>query len=229
MEAVLNRLVMYNAPSSIVAESFRSLRGSLIRSLEEGRNTILISSAWAKEGKSIVCTNLAVALAQVGKRTIIIDGDLRRPTVSRFFEVQDRQGLGELLESPDEMPSLPLVDVGLSGLSVLPAGRSRSSPPDLMAGPKIGRVLAAVSAKADCVLIDSPPLTFFAEGLRLASVCKGVVLVINPARWRGEEELNLKKSLEEAGAKLLGIVLNGSESDTVPSSYYYGYKSYRKE
>ncbi|MBM3465085.1 MAG: CpsD/CapB family tyrosine-protein kinase [Armatimonadetes bacterium] len=100
------------------------------------------------------------------------------------------------------------------------------SPADIVSGSRMREVLAELTAQADCIMIDSPPVSMFAEGMQLSGLVDGVILVINPRRWRGEQEREVKKTLEEAGAKILGLVINGVDDEDDEPYGYYGYYRY---
>jgi len=224
----LEKLVMISMPDSPVAESFRTLRTNLLRTLEQGAKHLLFVSAWPGDGKSVVCANMAVAFAQIQKRVVVLDVDFRRPTLGNLFGVTGGPGLSRALLEQVPVESL-LQSTGIPGLQFMAGGEIAANPADLLSGARMRTVLQEIGTVADCVLLDSPPLSLFAEGTLLASMVDGVVIVINPDRWRGEPELEIKRSLEEAGATVLGLVLNGVESDGDRSYGYgngYGYGAY---
>ncbi|MHB2017533.1 MAG: tyrosine-protein kinase family protein [Candidatus Xenobia bacterium] len=222
----LDHLVMISMPDSAAAESFRMLRTSLLRFIEQGVRRILFVSPWGGDGKSMVCANLAVALAQSEKQVVVVDGDLRRPTLSTLFACSTGEGLSNALQSGQSaVPLLHTTEV--PRVRVLPAGPFLGRPPDLMTTPRMGAVLDEVAAVADCVVIDTAPMTFFSEGRVLAALSDGVVLVINPKHFRGREEQDLKRSLGECGARILGLILNAAETSasTGYQGSYYGYRN----
>jgi len=212
---------MIDMPNSAAAESFRDLRTNLLRGVERGEKKILFSSPWPNDGKSIVCANVAVAFAQISKRVILVDVDLRRSTLGNLFSLADVRGLADALE--EDLAVEPLLQVtGVPNLRFLPGGTLTTSPADRMSGPRMRRVVRELDSLADCILLDSPPLSMFAEGKALSSLVDGVVLIINPGRWKGEPEMEIKRGLEEAGAKIVGLVLNEVDAKD-GGSYRYGY------
>lgn len=221
----LDKLIMLSMPHSPLAERFRTLRTKLLRLVEGGKTKLLFASPWPSDGKSIICANLGVALAQVGKRVIMVDLDLRRATLGRLFGLHESEGLADVLER-----GLPLTKAlratSVPNLTFLPPGSLSVSPADMISGGRMDVFLRELSRQADCVLFDSPSLSMFAEGLALSSHMDGVILIINSRRWSGDTELELKKNLEAAGAHILGIVIN--EVVEEPSHPYgaYGYGAY---
>lgn len=225
-DTCLERLIMCSMPDSAIAETYRKLRTNLSRTIEQGGKKILFVSPWGSDGKSMVTANVAASFAQIGKKVVLIDGDLRRPTLSYLFGAGKTEGFSNVLGRGGSV--LPYVqDTNLPKLSILPSGTFIAKPADIMSGPRIRIMMSELHEAFDCILIDSAPMTFFAEGSLLATHSDGVVIVLNPKRWRGEEELDVKRHLEEAKANIVGIVLNGDEEGANAGSYYY-YGSYYK-
>jgi capsular exopolysaccharide synthesis family protein len=224
----LDVLIMCALPDSAIAESFRMVRTALTRALEQGNKKLLFVSPWGSDGKSMVTANLAVALAQVGKRVVLVDGDLRRPTLSYLFGDPALGGFSNVLGQGGSVLDV-VQQTAVPQLHLLASGTFVAKPADLMSGPRCRSVLGELSDSFDCVLIDTAPMSFFAEGSLLASQVDGVVVILNPRRWRGEEEVEVKRRLEEANANIVGLVLNGDEEGRSGNAdgYYYGsYKYY---
>lgn len=207
MNSALDRLVMTALPSSEAAEKFRIARTAMLH-LESGSvRSLIITSPWSGDGKSMVCANLAVACAQIGKRVTIVDCDLRRPALTCLFGATGEPGLADAAEQGTE-PSPLLRDTHVPGLCLLPAGRALSSPGDLINGERIRRVLDALAQHADLILMDTPPVSLFADTLALSSLADGVILVVRPNLWQGDVEPEVKRAVEEAGGRVLGVILN---------------------
>jgi len=222
------QLVMLSMPDSPIAESFRSLRSNLIRNVGPTSNRLLFVSPWPSEGKSMVCANMGVAFAQIGKKVLVADLDLRRPTLGTLFGLESKTGMAEILADGASLASQVQV-TDIPNLSFLPGGRMIASPADLVSSERMRPIFDEMGRSADVVLLDSPPLSLFAEGMILSTLADGVVLVLNPKRWKGEQEVEVKKGIEEAGARILGIVLNGVGADNQTGGgygYNYGYGSY---
>jgi protein-tyrosine kinase len=221
---IKDNLIMLSEPYSPVAESFRTLRSNLMRSVDQGVRRIVFLSPWAGEGKSIVCANLAVAFAQIGKTVLLADLDLRRPTLAGLFKLGETMGVTNVLKKECALDSI-IVETGVPNLKFAPCGPMTSNPADLLSGADFSTLVAELGSRAEMLLIDTPPLSLFSEGLLLSSLADGVVLIISPRHWKGEQEVEIKKSLEEHGAKILGIILNRVE-DAIGAgygSYGYGY------
>ncbi|HEY3999183.1 MAG TPA: CpsD/CapB family tyrosine-protein kinase [Candidatus Xenobia bacterium] len=221
----LQKLVMVSVPDSAIAENFRSLRTNVARHLNNGVRKLLVGSSWAGEGKTLVVANLAVALAQIQKQVIIIDADLRRPKMTTLFGLVDQPGLCNSLA--DSSPAAPHIQrTGVASLRILPAGNLPDpNPTDLMSGLGMKHILAELEPMADVVLVDSSPLAIFSESSIIATMVDAVMLVINTRRWRGEEEVQVKRQLETLGANVIGMVLNElDQNERGPDEYKYRYR-----
>lgn len=218
------RLIILNEPNSAIAESYRSLRAVLSRSLAKGKNKFTIVSAWGGEGKSMVSANLAVAFSQLLMDVVLIDGDLRRPTLSRVFEREEKRGLLQLLEFGGSVKDC-IYPTQLERLSVLPAGRSSSNPGDLLGKGNFGEILNDPSLRDVCVVLDTSPLSACSDALLMGPQTDGAIMIVSPDRWHGEEEAHFAQDLEDHGIDILGAVLNkADEGEQAPGSGYgYGY------
>lgn len=210
-------------------ESVRTLRNSiLLANFDRRYRSLLVTSASPSEGKTTTAANLAVAHAQQGKRTLLVDGDLRRPSVHRNFNLPSVVGLSNALLG--EMPwreALLHLD-GLPELDILPAG-----PPSRRAADLVGRGLTEVLEEAasdyDLVILDAPPLLGFAEPLHMATAVDGVVVVARAGQTSRKAVASVLATLNRLRAKVVGVVLNEVHKELSDSYYYYGYyRSYYK-
>ncbi len=204
-------------------ESIRTLRNSiLLGSFDRQYRSLLVTSAAPGEGKTTTAANLATAHAEQGKRTLLIDGDLRRPSVHRNFNLPSVVGLSNVLLG--EIPwrdAIVKVD-GLENLHILAAG-----PPSRRASDLIGRGLAEVLEEAssdyDLVLLDAPPLLGFAEPLQMATAVDGVIVVARAGQTSRKAVASVLATLTRLRAKIVGLVLNEVHKELSDSYYYYGY------
>lgn len=220
----LLKLIMHAHPTSSVAESFRTVRANVARAMQNGAHTILVVSTWPNDGKSTVSANIAVALAQIRKNVILVDADLRRPTLTELFEETRHDGFANALESADYKVEKLLRNTSQERLRFLPSGPVPAHPSDLVGGARARIVIDELAKISDCVLLDSPPLSICSDAMVLAGLVDGIILIINPRLWQGERELQAKESLEEAGGKIIGAILNEvEERDVSYANYnYYG-------
>ena len=216
-------LVTTTDSQSPAAEAYRTLRTNLdFVGLEHPLRTLLLTSPGPEEGKSVVLANLAVALAQAGKQVIIADCDLRHPQQHELFGVANTLGLTTILRDQTPLSALPLSDSGVKGLSVLAGGPAAPNPAELLAQPYLAELIAALSARADLVLFDAPPIVVVTDAAILAAKVDGVLLVINTRGTQREHARRAKELLEKVNARLLGAVMNNVEFDGSLRRYYRG-------
>jgi len=212
-------------------EAIRTLRNSiLLTDFDRRLRSVLVTSASPGEGKSTIAAHLAVAHAEQGHRTLLIDGDLRRPSVHRRFEIPSVLGLSNVLVA--ELPWREAITrlEKLPELDILPAG-----PPSRRAADLIGRGLEQVLAEAsfdyDLIILDAPPLLGFAEPLQMATTVDGVVVVTRAGETSRKAVAGVLATLGRLRASVVGLVLNQVHKEMSDSYYYYGHygKYYRRD
>jgi len=217
-------LIALTRSRSPLVEAYRVLRTNLQFSLVGNPSaTILITSSSPKEGKSTTLANLGVVMAQAGKRVILADTDLRRPTLHEVFQVPRELGLTDLLleEDPDIEGFLRPTEV--EGLSLLPSGPLPPNPSELLSSPRMGQVIEDLKESADIVLFDSPPVLAVTDATVLATRVGGVLLVIDAGTTRSDAGRQGKEALAQVGANILGAVLNRQKAGGRGYYYYYYY------
>jgi Mrp family chromosome partitioning ATPase/capsular polysaccharide biosynthesis protein len=245
------RLVMLEDPASAQAEAFRMLRANLdFMTLDRDARTIMITSALEQEGKSTTTANLAVAYARAGKRVVLVDLDLRRPILARFFDLGGpgltQVALGHVpleealarIEITD--PPVPKRRVGLrrgsnqngkvtrellGQLQVLPSGPIPPDPGEFVSSPALGNVLAALRERADVVLVDAPGALHVGDVLALASRVDGIVVVARSKVLRRQTLAELDHLLTMVRAPALGFVATGEGESSAPEGSTLGYRS----
>lgn len=202
--------VVARSPRSPAAEAYRTLRANLqFASLDRDVRTLLITSADQGDGKTTVAANLGVALAEGGRRVLLIDADLRRPGVHTLFDLSLTPGLSNALLEEDA--ELPAQATAIGGLSVLTAGDPPPNPGEFVASARLARLLGRVRSSFDYVVIDSPPVSLVADAAVLAPTVDGVLLVVSAGRTKRDLARKAKEQLERVGARLLGVVLNNAK------------------
>jgi capsular exopolysaccharide synthesis family protein len=204
-----------------IAESLRLLRINLqFAAVARPLGSLVVTSAEAGDGKTTIATNLAIVLAQAGQRVILVDADLRRPTIHQLLGMPNRVGLTSLLIDEQLTAESVLVDTAYNGLRVIPSGPQPPNPSELLASERMRRRFAEIRDLADVVILDSPPLLAVSDPAILAALSDGTIMVANSIKTRGQHAVQAVATLRTAGARLLGVVLNRTELDR---RSYYGY------
>jgi capsular exopolysaccharide synthesis family protein len=213
-------------PRSSIAESFRMLRTNLqFATVDKPAQTLLITGPGPAEGKTSVLANLAVTLAQTGKKVIAVDTDLRRSRLHEMFDLANTVGFSNLLlaEQPDVVGFLQATKV--EGLRVLTAGPSPHNPADLLSLSRMSFLIEKLRKEADVILFDSAPVLAVADATIMAPKVDGVILVVLAGHTRPEALAETKNILSKGNAHILGVVLNAVEREGTGSYYYYHYRN----
>lgn len=209
---------------STYEEAIRTLRNSiLLTDFDRRLRSVLMTSASPSEGKSTVAAHLAATHAEQGKRTLLIDGDLRRPSAHRLFQVPNSVGLANVLLQQISWRDAIINMSEPKGLDVLPAGPSTRRASDLI-GTAMAELIEEASREYDLVLVDAPPLLGFAEPLQMASIVDGVIVVARAGDTSRTALASVITTLARLRANLVGVVLNEVHRE-VSSRYYYSYYS----
>jgi polysaccharide biosynthesis transport protein len=217
----------YYGSGSSFDEAIRTLRNTILLSDLEGRlRSIVLTSAIPNEGKTTLAAHLAIANADRGKNTLLVDGDLRRPSLHSRFGVAPQEGLSNVLNGEMAWQDTVMPIAGKPNLSLLPAGLGSHRAADLI-GPRLATLLDEFAKKYDLVILDSPPLLGFAECLQMASAADGVLITSLAGETKRRAVAEVISALHRVHANIIGMVLNQVSSKTSAGAYsYYGYKPY---
>jgi capsular exopolysaccharide synthesis family protein len=219
-------LIAQDAPSSLLAEAYRSLRASLILSSpDRPPRTILVSSAIPSEGKTSTAVNLAVSLTQIGARVAIIDGDMRKPRLDKIFSLRHKPGLSNFLSGSEQFKNV-IHETAIPNLFVIPCGVIPPNPGELILSNRFKQMLEVLRKYFDYVVLDSPPLNNVSDGRILATTVDGVVLVVKALSTSRHVVLRSLDYLEDSRSRLIGVVLNDYNLKS-KGGYYYSYGSGR--
>jgi len=224
-------LIVGNDLDDGLTESFRSMFSKIqMNSAVESPKTILITSAIPSEGKSLISANLAYSCANHGKKTILIDFDLRRPGLHKFCNIENENGLLTMInhqgdESLEELAQKITVQIH-PNLLVLPSGGRTRAATELLESKEFDNVHRALKRICDIIIIDSPPIGLFPDSLAIARRAEEVLFVTRYGKVARRIVKNLIESIEETGAKVLGVVLNDLPQKKTPGYYYSGYYGY---
>ncbi len=200
-------LLPYHDPHSATAEAYRRVRTALLLSTPGGVKSMVVTSGYAREGKSCTAANLAVILSQLDARVLLIDADLHRPRLHEIFRTSSRIGLVSILaENAD--PSRAIVKTAVPGVFLLPAGPASPNPSGLLSSAAMSQLLERMRREFDYVVIDTPPLFPIADGLVLGYQTDGVVLCLRAARTQRPQALRAKETLLQNRNRVIGVILN---------------------
>jgi len=204
-------------------EAIRTLRNSiLLTDFDRRIRSLMVTSSGPAEGKSTTAAHLALAHAQQGRKTLLIDGDLRRPSIHRRFEVPSTRGLSNVLTSGIPWRTVLVRPEGVPNLDILPAGPPSRRAADLV-GAELTALLEDACAEYDLVVLDSPPLLGFPEPLQMAASVDGVLVVALAGQTNRKALGSAVNTLKRLRAYTVGIVLNDVRADSSDSYYYYHY------
>jgi polysaccharide biosynthesis transport protein len=230
-----SELLMNVDSRSPLAEAYRHLRTSVLLSTA-GRapKSLLVTSSLPGEGKTTTAVNTAMSLAQTGASVVIIDADMRRPRLQSIFDMQGQQGLSSILSSDTsdgDMLAMVRSDEE-SGLNILTSGPIPPNPAELLGSDQMRRLLAVLQQNYTHVVVDSPPVSSFTDGVLISSMVDGVLLVVHGGKSSRHIVRRSKQLLNDVGAKIFGVVLNNINLQSHDYYYYqsyYGQKYYEKE
>jgi succinoglycan biosynthesis transport protein ExoP len=221
-------LVTWEEKRSAMSESFREVLASLLYS--SSCRTLLIASAWTMEGKTTVVSNLGIALAEIGKRVLLIDGDLRKPRLHDIFDQPNTWGLSNLLAEKESIADLPANvltrKTAIPGLCLLPSGPATDQISTLLYSPRVHDLMSRFRQEFDYVLLDAPPVFQFADARVLAHSVDAVALVIRANRTDPSTARAAVERFQLVGVPVLGTILNDWDAragEQYGYRYQYGY------
>lgn len=211
-------------PKSPIAEQFRTIRTNIqFSSVDQELKTLMITSAGPGDGKSTTAANLAVVFAQQGKRVLLIDADLRKPTVHYTFNQTNTIGLTSVLSKRETLEKA-VAETTQKNLFVLPSGPIPPNPAELLGSYAMKQLFTEVLESFDMVLFDTPPLLAVTDAQVLSNKCDGSILVVSSEKTEKDHIVKAKELLDSAQSKLLGVVLNNKKIENTNHYYYYGTK-----
>lgn len=204
-------LITLRDPGSAAAEAYRTLRTNILfSSLDKPLHTLLVTSTAPDEGKSTTLANLAVTMAQAEQRVLVVDCDLRRPSLHTLFGLPNERGLTTAILEQGEGP-LPTQATVVPGLTLLTSGPLPPRPADLLGSRRMGALIERMRGEADIVLFDTPPVVAVSDASALAPRVDGVLLVLQAGMTRRDRAREARQLLEKVKANIVGVVLNGSK------------------
>lgn len=213
------RLVVRSNPQSITTEQYRTIRTNINFSMPgPDTQTILFTSAAKEEGKSTTSCNMAIVFAEAGKRVLLVDADMRRPTLHHTFQMANKIGLSNLLLKKGRLQDT-VRRSGVPGLDLLLCGQIPPNPAELLSTPALDDLLEEMKSKYDIVIIDSPPLLSVTDSKILANKCDATVLVVNTGKSEKDSVIKARDALVTSKAFIMGVVMNNYQMSK--DNYYY--------
>lgn len=218
-------LVLLTDPFSYVSEQYKPVCVNLRKANEQGKKVFLVSSALAEEGKTLTTINLALGMAQdMKKRTLLIDCDLRKPSVHRYLNLEQRPGLTDIvLNDKNDLTDLSAIK-RFGNFSILPAGEPPHNPIEVLISDKMSQLLEALKREYDIIFLDSPPAVPIVDSRILSDVADALLLVVKAGKRKFKVLQKAVRSLKTD--KVLGIVLNRTKLNRLEYGYYKHYYSH---
>ncbi len=215
--------ILGNDTSFQVKEAYNSIRTNLLF-LQQGEKCpiFVVTSPTANNGKTINTINLAISFAQMGKKTLIIDSDMRNPTMHKMFSIPVKNGLSEILAGLTD--SISVSKTPIENLSVLTAGKIPPNPAELLSSSRMDKLLSFVREHYDCVFVDTPPINLVTDSTLFAQKVTGYILIIKTDTTNINDVKATVSSLGQIDANILGFILNDVSSDK--KKYYSYYRKY---
>lgn len=217
---------MLSASSSfMVKEAYNAIRTNLLFTQQgEKCPVFVVTSPNANNGKTINAANLAISFAQMGKKTLLIDSDMRNPTIHKLFSFSVKNGLSEILAGLTD--SINVNKTEIENLSVLTAGKIPPNPAELLAAPRMDKLLNFVKDHYDCVFIDTPPVNIVTDATIFASKTTGYVMIAKTDTTNVPELRTAISILKSVGGNVLGFIINDADSEKKKYFSYYRKYSY---
>ena len=226
LAAMGRRLITISDSRSIIAEQFRTIRTNIKFAVpDKDLKTILVTSSTPGEGKSTNAANLGVVFAQEGKKVLIIDADMRKPTLHHTFGIFNTVGLSTVLSRQNEF-NCAIQETPIVGLFVLPSGPLPPNPAELLSSKMFDAFIEEMKNNYDIIIFDAPPLLSVSDAQIMAHRCDGTLLIIHSAVAEKEDVLKAQSILATSQANILGVVLNNYK---MPKNRKYYYQYYGQE
>lgn len=208
-------------PKSITAEAYRTLRTNIqYSSFDKEVRVIVVTSSEAGEGKSTTAGNLAISFSQAQKKTIMIDCDLRKPSLHKKFRISNMVGLSDLLKGKESLKEA--VHKYNDYLDILTSGKVPPNPSEMLGSHSMENLLKILRDEYDMIIIDSAPLQAVTDAQILSRKADGTILVVRAEKTKRDSVIQAKELLQKVDANILGVVLNGVENIRKKYYYYYG-------
>lgn len=216
-----DKLVINGDPRSPVAESYKTLRTNIqYAGFDRTIKSLIMTSCEPSEGKSLTAANLAISLAQDGKKVLLVDCDLRKPMQRRVFNVMGMKGLTNILAENIDYKTV-VNEVNVDNLSLITSGPKPPNPAEILGSSKMQDFMDEVTSDYDVVILDTPPMLPVTDATVLSRMVDGIILVVRYGQTTVDAASMVKRQFDKVGANVLGAVINDVPADD--SNYYYAY------
>lgn len=215
-------IITHLEPRDPISEQYRTIRTNIqFSSVDESIQSLLVTSSAPGEGKSTTVANLAIVFAQTGKKVLLVDADLRKPTVHYTFKLHNNIGLTNVLTKQSSLTNAAN-KTEVENLYVITSGPIPPNPAELLGSKAMDELLEDALSEYDLVIFDTPPVLAVTDAQILANKCNGTILVVNSGKTEIEPAMKAKELLLSSKGKLLGVVLNQKKAKDSQYYYYYG-------
>lgn len=212
-------LITLTDPTSPVSEAYRTLRTNLsFYSLDNPLRSLVVASSAIGADKGAVVANLAVTMAQSGRKILLVDCDLRRPFLHTYFDLSNENGLTNMILNDTEEP--PLQQTSIENLWLLASGPTPPNPADLLGSKKVDHLISSLTEQFDFILFNAPPVIAVTDATILGAKVDGVLLVITAGKTRRDHAEKAKEMLEKAHVRIVGVALTNAPKDSSLGDYY---------
>lgn len=216
----MKKLVVLEDPNSPISEKFRSIRTSIeFATINMDMKILVITSSEQNSGKSLVASNLAVTFAQKGKKTLLIDGDFRNPSIKNYFYIPRGKGLSSLLRGKISI-SDAVHPTNETNLFILPPGFSVLNPADILGSKNMGELLDKLSQRFDQIIIDTPPILVATDAAVVSTFADGILLVVRSGKTKKENAKKGLRLMHQSLTPIIGVILNDIQMNKNEDYYY---------
>lgn len=211
-----DNLITLSDPRSPASEAYRTLRTNLMHlDAQKPVTAFAVTSAANADSKSSAAANLAVTFAQAGHKTILVDGDLRKPSQHTLWGVENGRGLAALFTDDALLATPPLTQTKVDNLWLLTAGSTSASPSDLFSSSRLGDIIGVLKARAHYIIFDTPPVLAVSDAIGLGGKLDGVLLVVRAGTTRRDHTQKAREALERAHVRVLGAALTNAPRERI--------------
>ncbi|WP_317914163.1 CpsD/CapB family tyrosine-protein kinase [Carnobacterium maltaromaticum] len=216
----MKKLVVSVEPKSTISEQFRSIRTSIeFASVNTDMKILVITSSEQNSGKSLVSSNLALTFAQKGKKTLLIDGDLRNPSIKNYFYLPKGRGLSSLIRGKTSIDDA-IYPTNEKNLFILPPGFIVPNPADVLGSKNMGELLGELSQMFDQIIIDTPPILVATDAAVVSTFADGILLVVRSGKTKKESAKKGLRLMHQSLTPIIGIILNDVQMNKNEDYYY---------